>query len=82
MFSPLGRWWKVWFFLRNDNDTPLPVFTGSYLIPQPNWVYGVAQRDLCMLLPLCEVIQLLLHGGLIGPDLLRTFFSRRVQPLH
>jgi hypothetical protein len=27
---------KVWFFLRNDTDVPLSVFTGSHPIPQPN----------------------------------------------
>jgi hypothetical protein len=34
--SPI-RWWKVWFFLRNDADALLPVFTGSHpisIIPQ------------------------------------------------
>jgi hypothetical protein len=50
-------WQKVWFFLRNDADTLLPVFTGSHPIPQPNWGYGVARRDLCRLQPLHEVIQ-------------------------
>jgi hypothetical protein len=31
--------------------------------------------------PLREVVQQLLHGGLMGIDLLSTFFSHRVQPL-
>jgi hypothetical protein len=42
MFGPPDRWWKVWFFLRNDTDAPLRVFMGSHPIPQPNWGYGVA----------------------------------------
>jgi hypothetical protein len=46
MFGPLDGWRKVWFFLRNDIDAPLPVFIGCRPIPQPNWGYGVAQRDL------------------------------------
>jgi hypothetical protein len=37
MSDPLVRWWKVWFFLRNNVDAPLPVFPGSYPIPQPKW---------------------------------------------
>jgi hypothetical protein len=57
MFGPPDGWWKVWFFPRNDTDAPLPVFTGSRPIPQPNWGYGVAQRDLHRLQPLREVIQ-------------------------
>jgi hypothetical protein len=39
-------WWKIWFFLKNDTNTMLPVFTGSRPIPQPNWGYGMAQREL------------------------------------
>jgi hypothetical protein len=35
-----------------------------------------------MLQPLCEVVQQLLRGGLMGVALLWTFFSRRVQQLH
>jgi hypothetical protein len=44
-------------FLRNDTDAPLPVFMGSCPVPQPNWGYGVAQRDLHRKQPLREVIQ-------------------------
>jgi hypothetical protein len=36
-FGPPDGWWKVWFFLRNDTDVPLPVFTGSCPVPQPKW---------------------------------------------
>jgi hypothetical protein len=80
--DPLDEWWKLRFFLRNNTDTPLSVFTGSRPIPQPNWGYDVAQRDLRMPQPLCEVVQQLLCGGLMGTDLLRTFFSQWVQPLY
>jgi hypothetical protein len=57
------------------------MFTGSRPTPQPKWGYGVAQKYLHMLQPLCEVIQRLLLGGLTSEDLLRTFVSRHVQPL-
>jgi hypothetical protein len=36
MFNSTDGWWKVWFFLRNNTNVPLPVFTGSRPIPQPN----------------------------------------------
>jgi hypothetical protein len=78
--SPHG-WQRVWFFFRNDVDAPLPVFKGSRPVPQPNWGYGVARRDLSRLQPLREIIQQLMHGGLTGADLLRTLFSHRVQPI-
>jgi hypothetical protein len=33
MFESTDVWWKVWFFMRNDADTPLPVFMDSRPIP-------------------------------------------------
>jgi hypothetical protein len=81
MSRSVDGWRKVWFFLRNDADAPLPVFTGSHPVPQPNWGYGVARRYLRRLQPLCEVVQQLWREGLTGTDFLWTFFSRRVQPL-
>jgi hypothetical protein len=81
MSDPLVGWQKLCFFLSNDADMLLPVFTGSHSIPQPNWRYNVAQKDLHRLQPLSEVVQWLLHGGLSGTDLLRTFVSCHVQPL-
>jgi hypothetical protein len=42
----------------------------------------VAQKDLCRLQPLHEVIQRLIQGGLIGVDLLWIFVSHHIQPLH
>jgi hypothetical protein len=58
------------------------VFIGSRSIPQPKWGYSVVKKDLRMLQPLCEAVQRLLHGGLMGADLLRTFFSHWIQPLY
>jgi hypothetical protein len=81
MSAPPNGWQKVWFFLWNDADAPLPVFTGSRPVRQLNWGYGVAQKDLCRLQSLREVIQQLLQGWVTGVDLLRTFFRRCVQLL-
>jgi hypothetical protein len=44
--SPPDGWWKIWFFLRNDTDVPLPMFTVSHHVPQTNWGSSEAQRDL------------------------------------
>jgi hypothetical protein len=55
--GPLNCWQKVWFFLWNDTDVSLLVFTGSRPVPQPKRGYDVAQRDLSRLQPLCEVVQ-------------------------
>jgi hypothetical protein len=55
---------------------------GSRPVPQPKWGYGVTEKDLRRLQPLCDVVQQLLRGGLTGVDLLWTFISRHVQSLH
>jgi hypothetical protein len=44
--DPSISWQKECFFLRNDADVPLSVFTGSRPIRQPKWEYAVAQKDL------------------------------------
>jgi hypothetical protein len=80
--SPPNGWWKVWFFLRNNTDAPLPIFMSSCHVPRPNWGYGVAQKDLRKLQPLWEVVRKLLQGRLTGVELLQTFFSNRVQLLY
>jgi hypothetical protein len=82
MFNPLIKWQKVWFFLRNDVDTLLPVATCSHPVLPLKWGYGLAQGHIRRLQPLHDVIQRLLRGGLIGTNLLWTFVSRRIQPLH
>jgi hypothetical protein len=54
--TSMKGWRKQWFYLRNDVDTPLPMFTGNRPIPHPNLGYGVAKKDLNKLKPLHEVI--------------------------
>jgi hypothetical protein len=56
MSDPPVKWWKVWLFLRNNADVPLPMFMGSCPIPQPKWGYGVAQKDLRRLQPLRDIV--------------------------
>jgi hypothetical protein len=33
------------------------MFMGNRPIPQPNWGYEMAKKNLCKMQPLCEVIQ-------------------------
>jgi hypothetical protein len=56
MSESTSVWQKVWFCLRNDANAPLPMFTASHPVPQPNWGYGVARKDLCKLQYLHEVL--------------------------
>jgi hypothetical protein len=41
----------------------------------------VARKDLDKLQPMHEALQQLRHEGLTGANLLKMFFSRRIQPL-
>jgi hypothetical protein len=82
MLDPLVLWWRAWFLLRDDADAPLPSFTGSCPILHSSWGYSVAQMDLRWLQPLLEAIQGLLQWGLMALEILQTFFSCGVQPLH
>jgi hypothetical protein len=38
MYESTHRWWKIWFFLRNDVAALLHLFMGNRPVPQPNWV--------------------------------------------
>jgi hypothetical protein len=40
MSRSMKGWWKKRFYLRNDADVPLPVFTGKRPIPLPTWGWG------------------------------------------
>jgi hypothetical protein len=57
MLESMNGWQNIWFFLSNNAAAPLPVFTGNCPIPQPNWGYELAKKDLRKLQPLCKVIQ-------------------------
>jgi hypothetical protein len=50
-------WQKMWFYLRNDADVPLPAFTNHHPIPLPTWGYMVARKVLDKLHPMHEVLQ-------------------------
>jgi hypothetical protein len=46
MSKLMKGWQEKWFNQRNDTDMPLPAFTDKCPIPQPNWGYGMAKKDL------------------------------------
>jgi hypothetical protein len=50
----VNEWQKIWFSLRNDAATLLPIFMGNCPVPQPNWGHGLAKKDHCKLQPLYE----------------------------
>jgi hypothetical protein len=67
----IDGWWKVWLYLRNDADALLRSPCSQVASPSLNpsrgtkWLGG----NLCRLQPMREVIQQLLHEGLMGVDL-------------
>jgi hypothetical protein len=76
--DPLVGWRKAWFLLRNDADPPLPTFMGWPSRPHPNWEYSEMAHRIHGLQPLLEIVHGLLQKGLMGKEILRTFFSRRM----
>jgi hypothetical protein len=38
-------WQKKWFYLKNDDSAPLPVFTHGRPVPLPSWGVGAAGKD-------------------------------------
>jgi hypothetical protein len=59
----------------------LHTFTSSHPAPLPSCGDGVARKNLNKLQPLREALQQLRQEGLTKVHLLRTFFSRRIEPL-
>jgi hypothetical protein len=80
--DPPVRWRKAWFLLKDEAYAPLPVFMGGCPVPHPDCEHGVAQADFPRLQPLLEIVRGLLQMGLTSEEILRTFLSRGVQPLH
>jgi hypothetical protein len=42
-------WRKIWFFLKNDDFTLIPAFSGGHPIPQTFWGEGMIGKDLNMI---------------------------------
>jgi hypothetical protein len=77
--SPVG-WRKAWFLLKNEADTPLPVFTSGCPVPHLDWEHGMTRIDFPRLQPVLGTIWVLQQKGLTGEGILRlsstTGFSR------
>jgi hypothetical protein len=59
-------WRKRWFFLKNDDSAPLPMFFGGCPIPLTSWGAGATGKDLNRIQTLCENLQQLRWEGLAG----------------
>jgi hypothetical protein len=59
-------YWKRWFFLKNDDSTPLPAFSDGRPVPLTSWGEGATRKDLSRIQTLCENLQQLWREGLTG----------------
>jgi hypothetical protein len=74
-------WQKKWFYLKNNDSAPLPVFPGGRPVPLTSWGEGAARKDLCKIQTLREYLQQLQQEGLTRIHILGMFFSRWILPL-
>lgn len=75
-------WHSLWFYVKNDDDAPLPTFTGRTIEEASSaWVWGPMEKKKKRLADLLEAIALLKRHGLQGIGGVRVYNARRVAPL-
>jgi hypothetical protein len=50
-------WQKRWFFMKNNDFTPLPAFSSGHPIPLTSWGEGMIRKDLSMIQALDKKLQ-------------------------
>jgi hypothetical protein len=75
-------WHKQWFYLKNDANAPMLVFT-SRLIEEPpeSWGWGPIDAEKRRLGDLLKAIVLFKHHGLHATGIIGVYHARRVVPL-
>ena len=75
-------WHKLWFYLRNNDATPLPIFTGHLIEEAPDvWRYGAIRKEQKGLNDLLKAIMTLKSHGLHGSGIIGAYHVRRLAPL-
>jgi hypothetical protein len=75
-------WHKQWFYLKNDTDAPLVVFTGHLIEePQESWGWDPVDAKKRRLGDLLKAITLLKRHGLHATGVVGAYHARRVVPL-
>jgi hypothetical protein len=69
-------WHKLWFYLKNDATTPLPVFSGRLIeeVP-PEWGYGPVEKKK-RLRDLIGTIALLRTGDIHRASVIGAYHAR------
>ena len=75
-------WHSHWFYLKNDLDAPLPVFSGC-LVEEvlPSWPWGPPDKEKKRMCDLLEAIAFLKTHSLREASDIRGYRARRVAPL-
>ena len=86
MSIPLSKsnkgWHKLWFYLRNDDNAPLPIFIGRLIKEAPDaWRYGPIMKEQKRLDDLLKAIMTLKSHSLLGTSIVRAYHVRRLAPL-
>jgi hypothetical protein len=71
-------WHKQWFYLKNDTDAPLPIFTGHPIEEPPeSWGWGPVDMDKRRLGDLLKAIVLLKRHNLHATGVVGAYHARR-----
>ena len=86
MSIPLSKsnkgWHKLWFYLRNNNGAPLPIFTGHLIEEAPDVRrYGPITKEQKRLSDLLKAIATLKGHGLCETGVVGAYHVRRLAPL-
>jgi hypothetical protein len=74
-------WHKQWFYLKNDADAPLPIFTDRLIEESPeSWGWGPIDMEKRRLGDLLKAITLLKHHDLYATSVVGAYHARRVVP--
>jgi hypothetical protein len=75
-------WHLHWFYVKNVDAAPLPLFTGrTIVVAPPEWSWGPVDKEKKRVAPLMSTIVHLKGHGLHGAGVIGTYHSRRVAPL-
>jgi hypothetical protein len=75
-------WRSRWFYLKNHDATPLPLFTSHTIVATPLvWAWGAVNKEKKRLTLLLGAIAYLNGHGLCGTNIIGAYHLRRVAPL-
>ena len=75
-------WHSLWFYVKDDVATPLPVFSGRIIEEVlGSWKWGVPDKDKKRIKDHLAALQILKERGVKGSGIIGAYHTRRVTPL-